>query len=175
MARKQQTNPKIAAQAQAMGEMGYSGAEISAELAINPKTVWGILNRQGHWGKVSDTPEYREYRTTAKRNLRASLEVIANKALIQTEARLSDNSTSAYQAWIIADNAIKNQRLMDNEPTEITEHVNRVELQDRDAILAKVMASMVDVTPQPASTNTNTDTDTETDITPPTSSDHNKP
>ena len=178
MGKGSRTDFPTAALAMSYGDAGYSSSKISELTGLPGRTVRDICARHDKWGDLEEnSPVFAKVRHEQNKTLESAFRTGAATALTEAFKPEKLEKAQFYQLVIGAGILTDKARLLAGESTSITEHVNvnKVTLADKDEVLSRVMASMVDVTPQPASTNINTDTDTDIDTTRPASSDHNKP
>lgn len=116
MPRGRRTDILTASKVAALADLGYSATQIEALTRVDARTAWGILNNEASWGKISNTPVFKENRLKQKECLQAATMMVAGKALIQVEKNIE--KASAYQAAGIYGLLRTHERLDAGEATE---------------------------------------------------------
>ena len=117
-------DPVKAAQAVALGEMGYPSTQIAPIVGINDRSIRDILNKHGRWGELADTPVFTKLRLEQKKVLEASYRAGAGKLLARAFDEDKLEKASTYQLVIASSIALDKSQLLAGEPTEITATVN---------------------------------------------------
>ena len=117
------TDPIKAAQAQALGDLGYPGTQVAAMVGLKERTAYEVIGRYGHWGRTEvETPVFARLRTEQNKAIEATARMLAAKMFVQADEKL--DKLNAYQAVIAGSILIDKAQLLAGLPTEITASVN---------------------------------------------------
>ena len=153
MAQGSATDPSKAAEALNLGRAGYSSGQIEQMTGIPGRTIRDIVSGHGRWGAtMQDNPVFAELRREQNTVLEAAFRAAAAQSLAEAYRQEKLDKASHYQLVIAASIAIDKARLLAGEAGQIVEHqISRAALTDEDDLLARLAASIIDVTPDAAS------------------------
>jgi hypothetical protein len=152
------TDPIKAAQAMALGDMGYPSTQVAERTGLPQRTAWDIINRIGHWGQIAvEKPVFAQHRYAQNEALEVTARALAAKFWVHAEDNIE--KLAPYQAVIAGSILIDKAQLLAGLPTEITASVN-VQVEGRiDELVAALGAAMllkraeartIDITPNQA-------------------------
>jgi biotin operon repressor len=137
-----------ATQAMALGDMGFSQAEIAAQTGISRRSVWDILNHVGHWGEVVEQPVLKRFRQEQN----SALEAAARSFAAQSWAKAAEKMDSASYYQLVMGGAIliDKARLLAGESTANVEVHTKLEVTGLDNLcsaLSQVLLESSTVSP----------------------------
>ena len=149
-----------AAEAAALGDMGYTSPKVAAITGIPQRTAYDIIHGVGTWGKRAELPVFAKLRLEQKQVLQAASLAVSAQALCQVEATIL--KASAYQAAGIYGLLRTHERLDAGESTSNVSVAHHVEVEDLNEAADRIAHSLlrfsgnaaIDVTP-PGGDNSN--------------------
>jgi predicted transcriptional regulator len=137
-----QTDPKLAAQALAMADAGYTGAQIAGELPIKRRTVYDIIAGHANWSKVADRPVFAQWRSDQNQRMEAGFRAASANYLVKSLDKDKLDKASTYQLAIAAKLSLEAARLIAGESTQNVDlHVQVTGLDDLAATLSQALLS----------------------------------
>ncbi len=137
------TNIPDAARAKAMHEAGIRIGEIVEATGVSQRVIYDIVHGVGKWGQIVHNDErFKQYRDEVKKQLQTGSLELSKKCLTQIEDKLPQ--ASAAQAAVVYGIIFDKERLQAGESSLNVAVINKRDLEDEDALLARLAASMIE-------------------------------
>jgi hypothetical protein len=119
-------DPLKATQAMSLRDMGFSQAHIAEQTGLNHRSVWDIVNRVGHWGKLAESSVLKKFRVEQNSALEAAARTFAAQSWAKAAEKM--DSASYYQLVMGGAILIDKARLLAGESTANVEIHTKLEV-----------------------------------------------
>jgi len=132
------TDPIKAAQAMALGDVGYNTRQIAADIGIPQSTVRDIVKKHGRWGEIADKPVFAKLRSEQSQILEAAYRAGSAELFARAFDPAKLEKASTYQLVMSSAIAIDKARLLAGEATQHVAHAHVHEVKGLDALAARL-------------------------------------